>query len=174
MHESEYLTGRHDMLEKFSEFPFLKNIDSDQLLNMLTLSKLRSYDEGEVVTPEGAYDSYIYVLVYGEVKVTREGKALARFCDSGDIFGELAIIDGEARSATITCTIKTLCLAIDASFLDRLSEEDQPAFYSVFYRMLAEILSQRLREADLQLVHYQQEIEALKARINQEGELRPH
>ena len=163
MRESEYLKDRADLVHKFKDFPFLRNINSQHLLDMLQLSKLRSYDEGEVITPEGVYDSWIYVLVYGEVVVTKGGSELARFNESGDTFGELAIIDGEARSATVTAAIHTKCLAIDASFLDRLPPEEQSAFYSIFYRMLAEILSKRLRETGQELAACKNELSALKS-----------
>ncbi len=163
MKESEYLEDRTDLVAKFKELPFFKNINTQHVLDMLKLSKLRSYDKGEVITPEGAYDSWVYVVVYGEVKVTKGGVELARFSESGDTFGELSIIDGEARSATVTATIKTKCLGIDASFLDRLPLEEQSAFYSIFYRMLAEILSKRLRETGQELAHCKEQLERLQA-----------
>ncbi|MEH6345785.1 MAG: cyclic nucleotide-binding domain-containing protein [Bermanella sp.] len=162
MKESEYLKDRTDLVQKFKDFPFLRNIHSQHLLDMLQLSKLRSYDQGEVITPEGVYDSWIYVLVYGEVVVTKGSSELARFNESGDTFGELAIIDGEARSATVTAAINTKCLAIDASFLDRLPVEEQSAFYSIFYRMLAEILSKRLRETGQELASCKAQLSQLK------------
>ncbi len=161
MKESEYLEDRTDLVKKLQDFPFFRNINPGHLLDMLKLSKLRSYDEGEVITPEGVYDSWIYVLVYGEVRVSKGNSELARFNESGDTFGELAIIDGEARSATVSATIKTKCLAIDASFLDRLPVEEQSAFYSIFYRMLAEILSKRLRETGQELAQCKEQLRAL-------------
>ncbi len=162
MKESEYLEGRSDLVSKLQDFPFFQNINSAHLLDMLQLSKLRSYDKGEVITPEGVYDSWIYVLVYGEVRVTKGGSELARFNESGDTFGELAILDGEARSATVSATISTKCLAIDASFLDRLPIEEQSAFYSIFYRMLAELISKRLRETGKELADCKAELKRLK------------
>ena len=153
MKESEYLNGRDDLIGKLRSFPFMQHMDTSHLMDMLQLSKLRTYDAGEVITKEGIYDSWIYVLVYGEVKVTKAGSELARFGESGDTFGELAVLDGEARSATVSATINTKCLAIDASFMDSLPPEEQSAFYSIFYRMLAEILSKRLRETGEELAH---------------------
>ncbi len=162
MKESEYLEGRSDLVKKLQGFTFFKNNNPEHLLDMLQLSKLRSYDKDEVITPEGVYDSWIYVLVYGEVKVTKGGNELARFSESGDTFGELAILDGEARSATVSATISTKCLAIDASFLDRLPAEEQSAFYSIFYRMLAELLSKRLRDTGKELAECKSELKRLQ------------
>ena len=158
MKESEYLNGREDLIDKLRGFPFMQHMDTSHLMDMLQLSKLRTYDANEVITKEGIYDSWIYVLVYGEVKVTKGGSELARFGESGDTFGELAVLDGEARSATVSTTIKTKCLAIDASFMDSLPPEEQSAFYSIFYRMLAEILSRRLRETGEELAKCKEQL----------------
>ena len=158
MKESEYLNGRDDLIDKLRSFPFMQHMDTSHLMDMLQLSKLRTYDANEVITKEGIYDSWIYVLVYGEVKVTKGGSELARFGESGDTFGELAVLDGEARSATVSATIKTKCLAIDASFMDSLPPEEQSAFYSIFYRMLAEILSRRLRETGEELAKCKEQL----------------
>lgn len=165
MQESDYLHGREDLVIKLRDFPFLKNMNTSHLLDMLQLSKLRLYDDGEVITQEGIYDSWIYLLVYGEVKITKGNNEIARFNESGDTFGELAVLDGEARSATVTATQKTKCLAIDASFMDSMPSEEQSAFYSIFYRVLAEILSKRLRDTDRELADAKDEIKALKASI---------
>ena len=162
MKESEYLHGRSDLIKKLQQFPILKNMDTNHLLDMLQLSKIRSYEAGEVITEEGVYDSWIYVIVYGELVVTKGGNELARLSESGETFGEQTILDGEARSATVSATINTKCLAIDASFLDNLPIEEQSAFYSIFYRMLAEILSRRLRETGAELASCKTELAKLK------------
>jgi len=165
MQESEYLNGREDLVEKLRVFPFLQNMNTSHLLDMLQLSKLRLYEADEVITKEGVYDSWIYVLVHGEVKVTKGENELARFNESGDTFGELAVLDGEARSATVTATQRTKCLAIDASFMDSMPLEEQSAFYSIFYRVLAEILSKRLRDTGRELDYAKSEIKRLKAQL---------
>lgn len=165
MQESDYLNGREDLISKLRDFPVLKNLNTSHLLDMLQLSKLRIYEADEVITKEGFYDSWIYVLVFGEVKITKGSSELARFNESGDTFGELSVLDGEARSATVTTTCRTKCLAIDASFMDSMLAEEQNAFYSIFYRVLAEILSKRLRETDKELAMAKEEIKQLKSKI---------
>lgn len=158
MKESEYLNERDDLIDKLRSFPFMQHMETSHLMDMLQLSKLRTYDANQVITKEGIYDSWIYVLVYGEVKVTKGGSELARFGESDDTFSELAVLDGEARSATVSATIKTKCLAIDASFMDSLPPEEQSAFYSIFYYMLAEILSRRLRETGEELAKCKEQL----------------
>jgi hypothetical protein len=54
-------------------------------------------------------------------------------------------------------------LGIEASFFDRLPLEEQSAFYSVFYRMLAKILSKRLRETGQKQAHCKEKLAHLQA-----------
>lgn len=124
---------------------------TSHLLDMLQLSKMRVYEADEVITSEGVFDSWLYILVSGEVAITKASTELARMSRNGDTFGELAVLDGQARSATVTATVHTKCLAIDASFMDSLPPDEQSTFYSVFYRVVAEILSKRLRDTDKEL-----------------------
>lgn len=71
MKESEYLNGRDDLIGKLRSFPFMQHMDTSHLMDMLQLSKLRTYDAGEVITKEGIYDSWIYVLVYVRLRSLR-------------------------------------------------------------------------------------------------------
>lgn len=112
MQESNYLNGREDLISKLRNFSVLNNLNTSHLLGMLQLSKLRIYEADEVITKEGFYDSWIYVLVFGEVKVTKGSSELARFNESGDTFSELSTVDGETRSAAVTATYRTRCLLL--------------------------------------------------------------
>ena len=140
MEETEYLSDRLDLLEQFKEIPFLSSFDESYLKVMLELSKLRTYRPDEVITSEGEYDSRMYIIITGRARVMKQDEHITTLRTQGDTFGELAIIDGESRSATVTAEEETTCLAIDASFIDRLSPENRDTFNAVFYKMLSAIL----------------------------------
>ena len=162
MYESDYLEGREDILERLQKLPFLESIGTSHLMDMLHLSKLRTYKANEPIISEGVYDSYLYIIVYGEVKIIKGGNEITRFSEPGDTFGELAIIDGNTRSATVTASITTMCLASDVSFIDRVPEDERYKCYSVFYRLIAEILAQRLRETNAEVCNLKDELIELK------------
>jgi CRP/FNR family cyclic AMP-dependent transcriptional regulator len=162
MYETDYLEDHEELLKKLDKLPFLESMDSKHLVNMLTLSKLRTYKAGETIVSEGIYDSYLYIVVYGEVKIIKDGNEITRLNEPGDTFGELAIIDGNTRSATVIASITTLCLASDVSFIDQMPAEEKHKCYSVFYRLIAEILTQRLRETNREVSSLKEEIFELK------------
>ena len=162
MRETAYLTGNEQILDKLQKLPFLQSLDKRYLVEMLKMSKIRIYGAGEVITPEGSYDCWIYIMIDGEVVIKKKGSEVARLRRVGDTFGEMGIIDGEARSASVEALIDTSCLAVDASFLDRLSPTESPLFYSVFYRLLSEILAHRLRNTSEERAKVKNELSTLK------------
>ncbi|MGH2473887.1 MAG: cyclic nucleotide-binding domain-containing protein [Candidatus Limnocylindrales bacterium] len=70
------------------------------------------------VIREGETGDRFYVLAAGVLEVTREGRPLRTMTEVGDGFGEIALLRGVPRTATVTTTVETTLLAIDrAPFL---------------------------------------------------------
>lgn len=63
----------------------------------------------------------------------------------GDIFGEMGVIEDSVRSASVYAVDETVCLAANASDVDRLSGHDEFAFGYVLYRLFSQFLANRLR-----------------------------
>jgi CRP/FNR family cyclic AMP-dependent transcriptional regulator len=161
MQESSYLNGRDDLIETLKKIPFLSSYADRFLKKILELSKLRRYQAGEMITRQGEYDAWLYVIISGEVQVVKDEEEIAILdATGGGTFGELAVIDGEARSASVYATLdNTSCIAIDSAFIDRLNNEDRMEFEAVYYRLLAEILAHRLRLTSSELSRMKQSME---------------
>ena len=166
MSELDYVQGNTDFLQKIKQMPLLSSIDEKDLLGLLKLSKLKKYEPGEYIIDEKFYDNWIYLLISGTVRIVKEGKEIRVLRRRGDIFGEMAIIDGSERSASAYAIDDTLCIAIDASFVDNLPKNERVVFYSVLYKIFAEILSERLRFTTEKLAKAKEEIERLKGEGN--------
>ncbi|PKN15992.1 MAG: cyclic nucleotide-binding domain-containing protein, partial [Deltaproteobacteria bacterium HGW-Deltaproteobacteria-3] len=108
-------------------------------------------------------DNWVYILFSGAVRVEKHGKEIARIEEIGGAFGELAAVDGKARSASVQAIGPTVCLAIDASFMNEAAEPlEQALFVSVMYRLFAEVIAQRLRASNEELVRVRSELDRLK------------
>lgn len=163
MLESPYLENLEHLVEKFQKLPFLQPLGVTYLKKILSLSKIRKFEQNEIITPEGAYDSWVYILLSGAVKIIKHSKEIAILDQTGDTFGELAVIDGKARSASVVTVSDTVCLAIDASFMGETKDpKEQLIFISIFYRLFAEILATRLRNTNEELVEVKNELDRLK------------
>src|SRR6266571_5238840 len=71
----------------------------------------RSFRRGEVIFHKGDPGSSMFLIVEGQVKIVLPSdggeEALLGVLDKGDFFGELSLIDGHPRSATIVATEAT-------------------------------------------------------------------
>ena len=70
--------------------------------------KERRFAAGETITMEGAGAAAFFVIDSGEATVTHHGATLATL-GRGDYFGEIALIDEGARSATVTAASDVVC-----------------------------------------------------------------
>jgi len=163
MQESTYLKGNEFLAEKLQRLPFLGSVSEKYIHDILRLSKIRTFDDGEIITKEKSYDRWVYILFSGAVKINKGGKEIARIDGVGNTFGELAAIDGKTRSASVEAIGPTVCLAIDTSFMNETAEPfEQALFVSILYKLFAEMIAQHLRSANDELFRIRLELDALK------------
>src|SRR4029079_844287 len=81
----------------------LDDLNKRELGQVARLFKERRFAEGETVAKEGAGGAAFFLIDWGEATVTLAGKPRATL-RPGDYFGEIALIDGGARSATVTAS----------------------------------------------------------------------
>jgi tetratricopeptide (TPR) repeat protein len=77
---------------------------------------LEQFEEGDIIITEGEQGSSLYVVVSGEVKVY-----LAKL-GAGDFFGEVSVLTGKPRTATIVAAQHTELLRLDKDKLDTIVE----------------------------------------------------
>ena len=164
MIESDYLKDNINYFEKLGKMPTLAAFSEKDLKGLLELSKTRKHEPGELILEESLYDCWIYFLVTGKVQILKKGKGLSVLNRTGDIFGEMGVIDGSARSASVRSIEKTVCLATDASYIDRLSGQDKLAVSYILFRVFSEILANRLRLTSEELVKTKEELARLKGK----------
>lgn len=164
MIESQYLKDNIQNLQKLMIIPPLRKLETENLKPLLRLSKIREYDHGESIIKEGDEDRWIYFLLYGKVRVEKEGVDIVIIDQIGEIFGEMRMLDGLARSASCFAEGKTICLGVDISATSRLSsEDDRASLLLLLYRTFTEYIAARLRLTSEELVRTKKELEALKA-----------
>lgn len=143
-----------EIINKIRSIPVLKSVGTSTLKSLLRISKIREYQPGELILKEGTFDSCIFYLFSGAVSIVKKGKELGILKIPGSIFGEMAAIDGSARSASVYAVAQTVCLLMDISYLDNLTERSQ----IVNWRGMAEILTVRLRETTDSLLQAREKI----------------
>ncbi len=114
----------------------------------------RLYQDGEEIVREGETGHCMYVVQEGEVEVVRRttvGPVRLTVLGRGDLFGEMALIDQEVRSATVRALGPARVLTVDKKvFLKKIHEDPSLAFRTL------ERMSRRIRELDERLATLQE------------------
>jgi CRP-like cAMP-binding protein len=127
---------------------FVALLPSGEVSALHELGQAREFPRGSVLMYEGESGEWVMVLLAGRVKVTRSGQTgqevLLSIRDPGDLLGELAVIDGRPRIATVTGLEQVHALVIPApEFRAHLERAPAAAF------ALREVLTTRCRDAVL-------------------------
>jgi CRP/FNR family cyclic AMP-dependent transcriptional regulator len=134
-------------IELLRRVPLFSELSADELRRVADVAIPRSYPKGVRVFHEGDHSDACYIVRGGDLRVTREhpdGRAIAlATLGPGDIFGELAMLDGEARSASVEALSDCELLALPAADMRRLLAEAPETTVK-----LVVALTRRLREAN--------------------------
>ncbi len=166
MREFAYIHEDGHVPETLQGVPFLQSFQEEHLDDLLNSCSIVECEPGDVIIEEGGSGSRIYILMAGNLEVSKGGEKLATFKKTGDIFGELAALGDEMRSATVKASAKSFLLAVDQKFLqDVKPRNENPSFYAAFYEFLARITAQRLRATSQELSKMERELAAAEAEL---------
>lgn len=140
------LSKFRDQVELFSSFT------NEEILTVLKISSDKlTLSQDEIVFREGSPGNKMYVILAGEVVISRslglEGEEELARLNHGQVFGEMGLIDAAPRSARATVgKDNTILLVLSDSSLRSLEGE---LIYK-FYRNFSSLLARRLRAANEQ------------------------
>ena len=130
--------------------PLFAGLDESELLALGACAHRRIYRRGEYIFHQGDTGDAVFVLTEGRVKVifaSEEGdEMILATLQPPDVFGELALIDGGPRSASIQTLEPTTVLTLTrATLLDLMSR--QPAVTDVVLRSLGRLVRRMIAQA---------------------------
>lgn len=136
-------------VELLRQVPLFATLSADEMARVLDVASRAHFEPEEVVFREGEASSSCYVICSGHAVALREhpdGRVitLARF-GPGDIFGELAVFDNQARSATIKSLDELEAIAILGSDMRSLLEHP-----GIVVKLIT-ALARKLRESNERL-----------------------
>ena len=151
-----------DTIALLSRVPVFSTLSREDLVHVAQVAMPRQFEAGAVVFREGDEGTTCYIVRTGRARAIREhpdGRSitLAHF-DPGDIFGEMAMLDGERRSATVETTEDTEAIAILSADMHRLLREHP----DISIKLIA-ALGQRLRSTNERLAR--QSFQTVQSRV---------
>ncbi len=142
------------------------DLDEDALHEIATLVRTQTYPPGTLICKEGAYEDVFYVIVDGEVAITKhfdgDEERVLRYSVAGDFFGEMALIQDEPRSANVRTTKPTTVIEFERDVFYQLISSSP----SLAWRMVR-ITFDRLRTNDQMALADLREAYQTLARLDQ-------
>lgn len=139
------LRRRSDKADVLKKVPLFSGLSRRHLDLVARQADEVKEEAGTVLTKQGALGLEFLLILEGGARVERDGKVIARL-GPGDVFGEMSLIDGLPRSATVIAESPTVLLVIQSrSFRSLL--DTVPGLQ----RKLLITLCARLRAADARL-----------------------
>jgi CRP/FNR family cyclic AMP-dependent transcriptional regulator len=136
------LARRSDRIDLLKTVPLFRGLTLKQLNELARHVEEVPVPRGTMLAREGQPGNQFFVVLEGKAAVRRRGRRIATLGE-GDFFGEMSILDGAPRSATVAAETDGVVLVMQrrefGALLDRVPG---------LLRKIAVGLSQRLREAD--------------------------
>jgi CRP-like cAMP-binding protein len=125
-----------DVLKKV---PLFGSLDSRELEQIAATMRERRVASGDVVLEQGAGGAGFFIVDEGEADVTVDGKAVGTV-GPGDYFGEIALLTGSDRTATVTARTEMLCYGMTSWDFKPLVESNS----AIAWKLLT-AMAQKLR-----------------------------
>jgi diguanylate cyclase len=164
-------TGKTVLLQRAALF---SQLNQDELALIARYSRYRKYASGEVVFPQGSHREELYLVKQGSISIRRRGEEeaegeqeIARFV-SGEVFGEMDLLDTAPRSASAVAEWATTLLVFpDGIEFARLLEKHPETFARILRKLLGEI-ARRIRAIDRLISEKTPWIEDLKRQLHRD------
>ncbi|MEP6937313.1 MAG: cyclic nucleotide-binding domain-containing protein [Chthoniobacterales bacterium] len=130
--------------EQFSHNRLFEGINPEVLGGIASDVRVRRLREGEVIFREGDPGDSLYLVGKGSVKISKTGRGGKQetlgFIQSGNFFGEMALLDGQPRSAMATAAEATVLGAVTEDTFQHILELAPSRLHMNFLRSVTERL----------------------------------
>lgn len=154
-HLARTLPARPDSREHWLRSPILQGIGPHLRGRLRPYLRRLSFAPGETVFAQGGSPDAAYLLTHGRVDVVldlpgTERKLKVQSLTAGSVFGEMALIASQPRSASVVAQEATTCYALSTDALVRLKTEESEIAFALLAN-IAVIFAERLRATNSML-----------------------
>ena len=140
--------NEEDVRATLAKSPLLADLDPTALMFLVRLGHRRTYKPGDVLMRQGEPSNSIHFLLAGKVRAERSRRTDDRplklaDLEAGAVVGEMGVVIDIPRSATVTALVATESLELDAPNFERVAKA-----YPILHRVVARLLSERLRATE--------------------------
>jgi len=149
----ETIVTRERLITFLLETPMFEKLVPSELMEIIHIVEIVQFRAGDVVFREGDTGDAWFVLYRGKVDVLKQGATGEKKINElgpQACFGEIAILDGSPRSATIRATEDSVVFRVPRKIFGELIDSEQLVAYKLLHQM-AILLAGRQRSTTLRL-----------------------
>jgi CRP-like cAMP-binding protein len=145
--------------ETFASFEIFAGLNSDEINNILSMGQEVEYEDEVIIFEDSSLPSDFFILLEGRVSVEidvshgeKNGRKKVQLAilRKGDVFGEIGLLKGKRRLASVKAIAKVLVLKVNGNKLTEYFADNANTGYRLMQN-LARILSQRITDVVLML-----------------------
>jgi len=148
-------TRQVDLLTLIRDHPFTKGIPDDKLGELVSISALVRFTEGQRIFDEGEVHRRLYLIVYGLVAlyfyIPSRGEFRFETIGGGEVLGWSSLLEPFKKTSGAIAIENTLAISIDSEKLIRVMEADKDFGFEI-YKRIVEVVARRLKAARMRLI----------------------
>ena len=152
-------------LEILQKVPLFKGVKENTLLRLAEAARLVNFRAGDTILGEGESGTEMYILTKGAVRITKyitlhksdagladmEKDLITLDAANNPFFGEMALLERDERTATVTAVTDVELLSIGYDQFEAIARQDYESAYHIVLH-IARTLSSRLRKTNKDVV----------------------
>jgi CRP/FNR family transcriptional regulator, cyclic AMP receptor protein len=145
--------------EELKQIAVLEAMDSEALARLAAALEEKEYADGQTIFAEGDPGDSMYFIAQGCLRIEKRAQAAGAVqktlavLETGDYFGEMALLDQKPRSAAAVAAGSVRILRLSKAAFDRMQSQGGAAGMSVLFAMIR-TSSERIRRLSAQVVVY--------------------
>ena len=155
--------AKRRLLEIISKIPLFQDLTLYQAEKILGLCRSKRYEADEVLCEHGTPSTEMFILLAGELGVFRDNALIATVKPISPV-GEMGILTGASRTATVAAKASSSLLVIRRIELDSMMKRD-PDIAMVVFKNFSQTLSQRLDDSNGMLEKHRHQTQELKRQV---------
>lgn len=145
-------------LEVLHRMPLFRHLTYQELVRVLNITEVRSYQPEERIVEEGDEGDELFIVLTGQVRV-HSGDATLTHLGPGQHLGEMALVDKAPRSASVSAEERSQLLVIRRRDFFDIIRKDHAIAVKLLWSFLG-VLTERLRATNRELGEAREKIEA--------------
>jgi len=139
------------MMKFWNSCALANDLSHDELDLLMTLGQIKQYAGGDTIIRQFERSSDLFIVIDGRVRISSLAEHDLAEGGAGFVFGEMAVLDHQPRSASATACGPVELLVIPGDILEKLSH-DSPVLGQKLMANLSRMIAARLRAANVRML----------------------